>query len=137
MEREKQLIAQRACARVLVVDDVAVFRSVMRALLEATENLEACAEAESAERAIELVAEIEPDMVLLDVWMPGMDGMAAAREIKARRPETVVVLTSTTHPTELPFSRLELGADAVVWKSDLAPRLLEDIWRRSGEQEHF
>lgn len=123
--------------RVLAVDDQSGFLSVMRTLLEATDNLEAFAEADSAERAIELVPELEPDMVLMDIWMPGMDGMAATREIKARRPATVVVLTSTTHPSELPVTADDLEADAVVWKSDLEPRLLDDIWLRSGDKNRL
>jgi CheY-like chemotaxis protein len=73
-------------------------------------------------------------MVLMAIWMPGMDGMAAAPEIKTRRPATVVVLTSTTHPSELPLSAGGIEADAVVWKSDLEPRLLDDIWAVRGRE---
>jgi len=117
---------------VLAVDDQAAFLSVMRDLLAATEHLEVVAEAESAQAAIELAGEIEPGMVLMDIWMPGMDGMSAVQEIKARLPDTIVVLTSTTHPDELPLRPDDLGADAVVWKSDLRPALLDDIWLRSS-----
>jgi len=104
----------------------------MRDLLEATECLEVVAEAQSAEEAIELASEIEPGMVLMDIWMPGLDGMSAVRELKARLPEVVVVLTSTTHPDELPLRPDDLGANAVLWKSDLQPALLDDIWLRSS-----
>lgn len=113
------------------MDDQAAFVSVMRDLLEATEHLEVVAEAESAEQAIKLATELEPGMVLMDIWMPGMDGMAAVREIKARVPETVVVLTSTTHPDEFPLRPEDVGADAVIWKSDLQPALLDELWLRS------
>ena len=112
----------RRRAGVLAVDDQAAFLSVMRDLLAATEHLEVVAEAESAQAAIELAGEIEP----------GMDGMSAVQEIKARLPDTVVVLTSTTHPDELPLRPDDLGADAVVWKSDLRPALLDDIWLQAG-----
>ena len=122
----------RRRAGVLAVDDQAAFLTVMRDLLAATEHLEVVAEAESAQAAIELAGEIEPGMVLMDIWMPGMDGMSAVQEIKARLPDTVVVLTSTTHPDELPLRPDDLGADAVVWKSDLRPALLDDIWLRSS-----
>jgi DNA-binding NarL/FixJ family response regulator len=117
---------------VLAVDDQAAFLSVMRELLAATESLEVVAVAASAEEAIELASEIEPDMVLMDIWMPGLDGMSAVGEIKARLPETVVVLTSTTHPDELPLRLEDLSADAVVWKSDLQPALLDGLWLHSG-----
>ena len=123
---------RRRRAGVLAVDDQAAFLSVMRDLLAATEHLEVVAEAESAQAAIELAGEIEPGMVLMDIWMPGMDGMSAVQEIKARLPDTVVVLTSTTHPDELPLRPDDLGADAVVWKSDLRPTLLDEIWLRSS-----
>jgi DNA-binding NarL/FixJ family response regulator len=118
---------------VLAVDDQATFLSAMRDVLDATGGLEAVAEAGSAEQAIDLVRELEPDMVLMDVWMSGMDGIAAAREIKALRPATVVVLTSTTHPDELSLGAEDIRADAVVWKCDLEPRLLDEIWLRSGD----
>ena len=121
-------------ARVLMVDDQAEFLSVMRALLEATDQLEAVAEADSGERAIELVRTVEPDLVLMDVWMSQMDGIAAAREIKASRPQTFVVLTSTTHPDELPVAAEDTAVDAVIWKSDLEPNLLDAVWSRLRDQ---
>lgn len=126
------MLQGRARGRVLAVDDQACFRATMRELLNATDRLEIVAEAESGERAIELVQDIAPDMVLMDVRMPGVNGILAAREIKARSPATVVVLTSTTHPTELPLAAGDV--DAVVWKDDLAPRLLDEIWSRATDQ---
>jgi len=122
---------RRRRAGVLAVDDQVAFLSVMRDLVEATENLEVVAEAASAEQAIELVREIEPGMILMDIWMPGGDGMSAVREIKALMPETVVVLTSTTRPDELPLRVQDVGADAVIWKSDLEPALLDALWLRA------
>ena len=116
--------------RVLAVDDQTAFLAVLRDLVGATRELELVAEAQSGERAIEVVLEIEPDIVLMDVWMPGMGGIAAAREIKAGLPSTLVVLISTTHPEEIPLEPDDVCADAVVWKSDLDPRLLDDIWLR-------
>jgi len=122
---------RRRRAGVLAVDDQPAFLSVMRDLVEATENLEVVAEAASAEQAIELMREIGPGMILMDIWMPGGDGMSAVREIKALMPETVVVLTSTTRPDELPLRVQDVGADAVIWKSDLEPALLDALWLRA------
>lgn len=121
-------------ASVLSVDDQSGFLAVMRELVEASDTLEAVAEAGSGEQAIELARQIEPDMVLMDVWLPGVDGIAAAREIKAQRPSTVVVLTSTMRPDELPPAAHDCLADALIWKSDLEPRLLDDIWLRTGNK---
>ena len=118
--------------RVLAVDDQPGFLAVLRDLLGATRQLDAVGEAQSGERAIELAQEVEPDIVLMDVWMPGMGGLAAAREIKARRRSTLVVLISSTHPDDLPFADDELSADAVIWKSELGPQMLDDIWLRQG-----
>jgi two-component system chemotaxis response regulator CheB/two-component system chemotaxis response regulator CheY len=118
----------------LAVDDQSAFLAVMRELVDAADGLETVGEADSAERAIELAREIEPDLVLMDVWMAGTDGIAAARAIKARRPATVVVLTSTTHPDDLPLAGEDHVVDAVIWKGQLEPRLLEDIWCRSRDQ---
>jgi len=115
-----------------MVDDHRAFLAAMRALLEASNVLEAVAEATSGEEAVELAQQAEPDMVLMDVLLPGIDGIEAARAIKARRPSTVVVLTSTMRPEELPVEAHDGVADAVIWKSDLEPRLLDDIWLRSG-----
>ena len=120
--------------RVLAVDDQTPFLAVLRDLVRATRELELVAEAQSGERAIEAVREIKPDIVLIDVWMPGMGGIAAAREIKAGRPSTLVVLISTTHPEEIPLEPDDVLADTVVWKSELDPRLLDDIWLRHRDQ---
>lgn len=114
----------------LAVDDHPSFLAVLRELVGATRELEAAAEADSGERAIEAVREIEPDIVLMDVWLPGMGGVEAAREIKASRPSILVVLISTTHPDELPFEPDDICADVVVWKSELDPRVLDEIWLR-------
>jgi DNA-binding NarL/FixJ family response regulator len=64
----------------------------------------------------------------MDVRMPGIGGIEAAERRKARSPSTVLVLVSTTHPDELPLRRADTFVDAVIWKSRLRPRLLDEIW---------
>jgi two-component system invasion response regulator UvrY len=119
---------------VLAVDDQAFFRTVLRQVVSATTSLVVVGEADSGERAVELVRELRPDLVLMDVRMPGLGGIAATRRIKELRSETMVVLLSTTRPEDLPPEAEECSADEIVWKSDLGPTLLDDIWRRrSGE----
>jgi DNA-binding NarL/FixJ family response regulator len=94
-------------------------------------------EAESGERAVELVEELRPDLVLIDVRMPGMGGIQAARTIKSAHPSTVVVLVSTAAPNELPAGADDCLADARVWKGDLRPSLLVQLWERHRpEQAH-
>jgi DNA-binding NarL/FixJ family response regulator len=121
----------RRCARVLAVDDDAGFLALLRDVVLATGRLETVGEAESGERAVEMARELQPDLVLIDVRMPGLGGIAAANQIKSSRPSTIVVLISTTHPDELPRGADDGPADAVIWKSELEPDLLDDIWLRA------
>jgi DNA-binding NarL/FixJ family response regulator len=116
--------------RVLAVDDTAAFRRTIRTLLRTTSRLELVGEAESGEHALTVVHGTDPDLVLMDVRMPGMGGLAATTAIKAQRPSTVVVLISTEHPSELPAEASACGADDIVWKSELRAGMLEAIWLR-------
>jgi DNA-binding NarL/FixJ family response regulator len=116
--------------RVLAVDDQPHFRCTLKSVVEATAELALADVAESGEAAVALVRELEPDMVVMDVRMPGVGGIAATNEIKRLRPETLVLLVSTTHPDELSRDAQECRADEVVWKGDLRPRLLDELWER-------
>lgn len=128
--------ADPAAACVVAVDDQAHFRDALRELVAATSALELVGEAESGEAAVALVRELAPDLVLMDVRMPGLGGIDASQAIKEIRPETVVVLASTTHPDELAREAGASRADEIVWKGDLRPRLLDEIWaRQTGRGE--
>lgn len=125
-------------ARVLVVDDHAPFLELLSDLLCATDHLETAGRAQSGEQAVELARTLRPDMVLIDFRMPGMNGAEAAKRMKARDPEMLVVLVSTAHPSDLPAA-VQASADAMIWKSELDGKLLDEIWlhhrdhgRRSG-----
>jgi len=121
-------------ARVLAVDDQRAFRVVVRELVDRTNELVLVAEADCGERAVALAQELEPDIVLMDIRMPGSGGIAAANAIKERNPSTVVVLVSTTRPDDLPPEVDGCLADEVLWKTDLRPRLLDEIWERHRGQ---
>ena len=120
----------------LVVDDNAPFLSVARQVVRATDRLEVVGEAETGEAAIAAASQLEPDMVLMDVYMPGIGGIDAAEEIKATRPSTLMVLISSTHPDELPPRASGASVDGVIWKSVLDPRLLDEIWIRHEGKIH-
>ena len=122
-----------AHARVLAVDDHVSFLALLRDVIASTGHLELVGEAQSGEGAVAAARDLHPDMVLMDVRMPGLGGLAAAERIKAASPSTLVVLISTTHPDDLPQRRSRAGADAVVWKSRLGPRLLDEIWHEHTE----
>ena len=117
-------------ARVLAVDDHPPFLAVVRELLRATRYLEVAGEAGSGEEAVEIARRLLPDVLLSDVRMPGLGGIAAAKLIKERRPSTLVVLTSTGRRDELPLDGTERFVDAFVRKGDLGPKLLDQLWTR-------
>ena len=74
------------CVRVLTVDDQAVFRGIAREVIDATPGFESVGEAASGEEALAAVARLAPEMVLLDVRMPGLDGIEVARRLRADAP---------------------------------------------------
>ncbi len=118
--------------RVLTVDDQAVFRRVATDVIVATLGFEAIGEAESGEDAVSAVEQLHPDLVLLDVRMPGIGGIEAARRITTAHPDTVVVLISIEEPDEFSHAARGCGAAALVRKQDFGPALLRNIWA-----EHF
>jgi DNA-binding NarL/FixJ family response regulator len=122
--------AVRNTCTVLVVDDHAAFRGAVRRLLATSPNLVLAGEAECGEAAIPETAKLAADLVLMDVAMPGIGGIEATRALKAYRPQTVVVLVSTTRPDELTPEATFCGADEILWKGDLTRRTLEAIWAR-------
>ena len=126
--------SRRRCGRVLAVDDHALFLAVLRDVVDATAELEVVGVAQSGEVAIQAAGELKPDIVLMDVRMPGLGGIAAARQIKACRPSTLMILISTTLPDELPLDARDTFADAVICKRELGPRLLDDMWLRYRDQ---
>jgi DNA-binding NarL/FixJ family response regulator len=121
-------------ASVLAVDDEPRMRSALRCLVEATWRSAIVDEAESGEAAVARVQELEPDVVLMDVRMPGVGGIAATETIKRIRPETLVLLVSSTHPDELPRAARECHADAILWKSRLRPQALNEVWARHAKR---
>ena len=118
--------------RVLTVDDQAVFRRIADDVIAATEGFEAVGEAGSGDEALEAVERLAPDLVLLDVRMPGVDGIEVARRLVANGCDAVVVLISVDEMVDLP-SAAEFGrAVPLVRKQDFGPRLLRRIWTEHG-----
>jgi DNA-binding NarL/FixJ family response regulator len=120
---------------VLTVDDQEIFRRVLASLIEAAPEFEQVGEASSGAEALELVADLRPDLVLLDVRMPGMDGIETARRLAGVDPRPVVVLISID---ELPDAETALSATsavACVRKQDLSTRKLHELWAALARQE--
>jgi two-component system invasion response regulator UvrY len=113
---------------VLIVDDQPFFRSAAREVVGALPGFHAIAEASSGPEAVAAVGELHPQLVLLDVRMPGMDGIETARQITARHPETVVVLISIEDIIGVPSDARTCGAAAVIRKQDFRPSVLRELW---------
>jgi DNA-binding NarL/FixJ family response regulator len=118
--------------RILLVDDHEVVRLGVRGLIERQEGMEVVGEAGTVREAVSQVEQLAPDVVVLDIRLPGGDGLEACRQIKALRPETrIIVLTSYPDDEKL-FDAIACGADGYVLKqigSDDLIRALEQVGR--------
>jgi DNA-binding NarL/FixJ family response regulator len=118
--------------RILVVDDHKAFRDALRDLVVAAPGFVLAGEAGSGEEALRAVESLSPELVLMDVYMPGIGGIAAAREILSLHPGVVVVLISVDEPALHP-SVCQLGpAVTCIRKQDLRPRGLRQLWQARG-----
>jgi DNA-binding NarL/FixJ family response regulator len=116
----------------VVVDDQPSFRRAARALVDATPGFESVGDADGGVEALRRVDELRPDLVLMDVYMPGMDGFEATRRLIDAHPECVVVLVSLEGTEELPALVASSGAVALVRKQDLKPSSLPQLWAAHG-----
>jgi DNA-binding NarL/FixJ family response regulator len=115
-------------ARILLVDDFQGIRRGVRSLL-LREPVEICGEAENGREAIERVRELHPDLVLLDLMMPVMDGMAAAHEIHRIAPATKILFFTIEDSPEAAAAARRAGADGLIPKSAAGTELIPTINR--------
>jgi len=113
--------------RVLLVDDQSLVRMGFRMVLEAEADLRVVGEASDGREAIARAAELEPDVVLMDVRMPGVDGITATREIIAARPDSRVIVLTTFDLDEYAFGGLRAGASGFLLKDARPAELLGAI----------
>ena len=114
--------------RVLVADDREPFRRAARKVLGATAGFQLVGEAGSGEEAVELAAALEPDLVLIDIHMPGIGGIEASRRISGPRHGAVTVLLSTYRAEDVPEEARSCPAIAYVHKEVFGPRVLRALW---------
>jgi DNA-binding NarL/FixJ family response regulator len=116
-----------APVRVLLVDDDDLMRAGLRAVLSSDSRVEVVGEAGSGRAAVERVRALEPDLVLMDVRMPDLDGIAATREVTSASPEVKVVILTTFEQDDYIFGALSAGASGFLLKRSGPEELLAAI----------
>ena len=114
--------------RVLLVDDRAEFLRAMVSVVQETPGFEVAGQASSGEESLLAAAELLPDLVLMDVNLPGIDGLEATRRLRGRVPAPVVLLLSTYDEDAGEQFLAESGAAAYVTKSAFGPDRLQQAW---------
>lgn len=113
--------------RVFLTDDHTLFRQGVRTLLSAEPDLEIAGEAANAADAVELTRQTRPDIVLMDIGMPGMSSFEATRQIRKERPETKIVFLSMYDDEDYLAEGMEIGASGYILKDSPADQLLTAI----------
>ncbi|MBG0828106.1 response regulator transcription factor [Planomonospora sp. ID67723] len=113
--------------RVLLVDDHAGFRAGLRALLSAVEGVEVADEAASGEQALALVGRAQPDVVLMDLTMPGMGGIAATERLVRDHPHVRVIVLSMSDDDDSVFAAMRAGARGYVLKGARKAELVRSV----------
>ena len=121
---------------VLVVDDQAPFRRAARSVIQALDDFEIVGEAETGEQALAMAGDLHPTVVLMDVNMPGIDGIEATRRMVAADPDVFVILVSTFAQADLPGDVEASGARAYLSKETFGAEALRRIWS-DGRPEPF
>jgi DNA-binding NarL/FixJ family response regulator len=113
--------------RILIVDDHEAVREGVRAILASRNDIEVCGEAVNGQEAIEKALDLRPDLIILDISMPILSGISAAKEIKARLPQVLILLFSMHESNELVREAKLLGVQGCVSKSQAGATLLTAV----------
>lgn len=116
-----------AIPRVVIVDDQTLFRSGLAKLLEADERISVVGQAADGEAGVELVARVHPDVVLMDLKMPGLDGVGATRRIATEFPETKILVLTTFDAENHFIQALRAGASGYVLKDSEPDAIVSSI----------
>ena len=113
--------------KVLIADDHAVVREGTRQILEQESDIDVVAEAENGEEAVSMAGSLKPDVAIIDISMPKMDGIEATRQIKARYPTVAVLILTAYDDEQFVFSLLEAGAAGYLLKSVRSHELVDAL----------
>jgi NarL family two-component system response regulator YdfI len=113
--------------RILVADDHLIIRQGLRLILETEKDFELIGEASDGAEALQLCAELHPDVILMDLRMPGMDGLTAIEKLRASQPEIAVVILTTFNEDELMLRGLQAGARGYLLKDTDRTALFDTI----------
>jgi two-component system, NarL family, invasion response regulator UvrY len=122
--------------RVLIVDDQEPFREVARMVVDLTDGFEVVGEAATGEDSVVTARVLRPDLVLMDVHLPGISGLEATERILAEPAPPVVLVLSTYEPAEYAPRAVEVGAAAYIAKSVFDPRALAGAWEAAAAGRH-
>lgn len=117
--------------RILIADDCELVRRAVRGLLVAEKGWQVCGEARDGSQALESARALRPDLVLLDINMPGRSGLQTARELRHEIPEIRILIMSLHDSTQFLSSALACGADGCIDKAQLVSDLVETIKKHS------
>jgi DNA-binding NarL/FixJ family response regulator len=123
--------------RVLVVDDHALFRYGLKAMLTSAEGFEVVGEAANGEEVLEQVAKTQPDIILMDIQMPGINGIEATRRVLERDPSVGVVVVTMFEDDDSVFAAMRAGARGYVLKGADAEEVLKVVAAVAGGEAHF
>jgi len=116
-----------ASIRVLVVDDYEPFRRILSSSLQNTSSVYVCSEASDGLEAVQKAEELQPDLILLDIGLPKLNGIEAARRIRKVSPESKILFVSQESSVEVVQEALGLGACGYVVKTDARRELIQAI----------
>jgi DNA-binding NarL/FixJ family response regulator len=119
--------AGQPAVRVFLADDYSILRDGLRALLRASERIKLLGDQDDVDDMGQQLEALRPDVVVLELWMPGMSGLAAIEEVKQRTPQSRVLVLSVHESEAYVRSAFQLGADGYVLKSAPSSELLEGI----------